>query len=166
MNKIEIKTQITNYDSIQEIPTKYHNIIEQAKKISFDAYAPYSNFYVGAAILLDNNEVVVGNNQENAAFPSGLCAERVAMFYANANFPNTTIDAIAISAHNSNGFLDLPVAPCGSCRQVLLESENRFNKAIKIFLIGEKSIYEINKVSDLLPLNFDAKSLTIENKHD
>ena len=125
-----------------------------------NAYAPYSGFQVGAAVLLENGKVFGANNQENSAYPSGLCAERVAMFYANAQHPNTAVTALAIAAFTNGKFLPSPVTPCGSCRQVLIETEDRFEKDITVMLYGTEFVYLLENVKQLLPLRFDKSSLT------
>ena len=142
-----------------EIEQKLQQLIELAKQQTEKSYAPYSKFNVGAAVLFENGEAVGGNNQENAAYPSGLCAERVAMFYANAQHPDTKPIAIAIAAKNADGFLKTPISPCGACRQVLLETEMRYGKKIKILLYGTEEIYMINSVQDLLPFAFSQEQL-------
>jgi cytidine deaminase len=134
-------------------------LIQKARKAAGGAYAPYSKFRVGAAVLLENGEIVIGNNQENAAYPSGLCAERVALFYANASHPGVAVKAIAISAIDENGEVHESVTPCGSCRQVMLESEYKFGKPIKIILDGAKKILVVEGVESLLPLSFKPDSL-------
>ncbi len=150
----EIKIKIVEYNSIKELNQEDKALINSAKIATNTAYSPYSNFSVGAAVLLENGEIITGNNQENAAYPSGLCAERVALFYANSKFPNIAVKSIAIVAKNNNKFNSIPVPPCGACRQVMLETEMRFKKPIKVILFGEKKIQIINKVTDLLPLDF------------
>lgn len=150
----EIKIKIVEYNSIKELNQEDKALINSAKIATDTAYSPYSNFSVGAAVLLENGEIITGNNQENAAYPSGLCAERVALFYANSKFPNIAVKSIAIVAKNNNKFNSIPVPPCGACRQVMLETEMRFKKPIKVILFGEKKIQIINKVTDLLPLDF------------
>ncbi|HAZ03233.1 MAG TPA: cytidine deaminase, partial [Marinilabiliales bacterium] len=130
MIKKEHITTVYEYDSAADLSSDLQKIIIESKEAALRAYAPYSNFNVGAAVLLSNGEVFSGNNQENAAYPSGLCAERVAIFYANSKYPNVPVLAIAICAFNKNGILKTPVPPCGSCRQVLLESEIRFKTPI------------------------------------
>jgi len=142
-----------------EIERKFQQLIELAKYQTEKSYAPYSKFNVGAAVLLENGEIVGGNNQENAAYPSGICAERVAMFYANAKYPDIQPIAIAIAAKNADGFLKMPISPCGGCRQALLESEIRYKGKIKIFLFGTEKIYIINSVQDLLPFAFSHEQL-------
>jgi len=143
----------------EEIEQKFQQLIELAKQQAEKSYAPYSKFNVGAAVLLENGEIVGGNNQENAAYPSGLCAERVAVFYANSQHPDTKPIAIAIAAKNADGFLNMPISPCGACRQVLLETELRYGKKIKNFLYGTEKIYVINSVQDLLPFAFSQEQL-------
>lgn len=154
----QIQIAYLSYE-LQELPADLHYLVEQAKDAARDAYAPYSNFKVGAAVLLDNGLIIKGNNQENAAYPSGLCAERVALFYANANHPESAITHIAITAFNDAGMVETPVSPCGSCRQVLLETENRFRTAMKVILIAAQGIYIFQSAADLLPNSFDATFL-------
>lgn len=149
---IEIKVKIFSFSELSE---EKQMLIEKAKEVSFGAYAPYSQFSVGAAVLLENGEVVVGSNQENVAYPSGLCAERTAMFAANASYPRIAPKVLAIVAQTGGKFLKNPITPCGACRQVILETEKRFGKEIVILLFGEEKIYEISSVKQLLPLAFD-----------
>lgn len=144
-----------NVFSLSELSEEKKVLVEKAKEASFGAYAPYSKFGVGAAVLLENGEIVLGNNQENVAYPSGLCAERTALFSANANYPNVAPKILAIAAQTNGKFLANPITPCGSCRQVMLESEKRFGKEITVLLFGEKNIYEITSIKKLLPLAFD-----------
>jgi cytidine deaminase len=125
-----------------------------AKKAVNRAYAPYSHFQVGAAVLLANGEIVVGSNQENVAYPSGLCAERTALFYANSQFPDTPVEAIAVAAYTNGDYTDDPVPPCGSCRQVILETQNRYAHPVKILLCGKNEIYCVPSIAELLPLSF------------
>lgn len=145
--------------ALEELPEIEKLLIERAKSASVNAYAPYSHFLVGAAVLLENGEIITGNNQENAAYPSGLCAERTAMFYANANYPDVPVTMLAVAAQNAGGFLKDPIAPCGSCRQVLLETEQRYGKKLRVLLYGTSEIVLIETVKDLLPLSFGVKSL-------
>ena len=142
-----------------EIEQKFQQLIELAKRQTEKSYAPYSKFNVGAAVLLETGEIVSGSNQENAAYPSGLCAERVTMFYANAQHPDSKPIAIAISAKNDDGFLKIPISPCGACRQVLLETEMRYGEKIKVFLYGTEKVYMLNSVQDLLPFAFSQEQL-------
>ena len=149
---IETKISVFRFD---ELSDEQKNLLNKAKEQTQNAYAPYSDFRVGAAVLLENGEIVCGNNQENAAYPSGLCAERVAMFYANAQYPNVAIKALAIAAWTNGKFLAEPVSPCGACRQVLLETENRFDKNFPVLLYGTEAVFLVEKAKDLLPLSFD-----------
>ena len=140
---------------LDELSVADRELIEQAMKATDNAYAEYSHFYVGAALRLANGRIVIGANQENAAFPSGLCAERTAVFSAQANFPDQSIEALALVARNDNGLIDNPVTPCGACRQVLLEAERRAGSDIEVLLYGTEGIYIVRNIKDLLPLGFD-----------
>ncbi|MDR0295942.1 MAG: cytidine deaminase [Prevotellaceae bacterium] len=155
----EIKLQITVYEAegIHELQEADAALLREATKATKQSYAPYSNFNVGAAVLMENGEIIYGSNQENGAYPSGLCAERVALFYANSHFPNVPVKAIAVNSAVNGKDNDNPVFPCGDCRQVLLECENRFGKPIKVIMGGVKNIKIINSVQDLLPLSFVLK---------
>ena len=153
---VETKVTIFRFD---ELDSESQQLINKAKDQIKKAYAPYSGFHVGAAVQLENGEIFTGSNQENSAYPSGLCAERVAMFYANSQCPDIAVKSIAIAAHTNGNFLKDPVTPCGSCRQVLLETEMRFEKNIKILLYGTENIYMIENVRQLLPLCFEKSSL-------
>lgn len=155
-----IETNVTIY-SFDELDKAKQKLINKAKEQVEKAYAPYSEFHVGAAVELENGEIFAGSNQENSAYPSGLCAERVAMFYANAQYPEVPVKTLAIAAFTNGNFLSTPVTPCGSCRQVLLETEMRFEKDITILLYGTKEIYQIENVRQLLPLCFEKSSLTL-----
>lgn len=158
MESLKLTTKILVYN-IEECDELIKNLIESAKSATCNSYAPYSHFQVGAAVLLDNGMIVSGNNQENAAYPSGICAERTALFYANAQYPHTAVEAIAIAAFHDGIFTDDPCTPCGSCRQVLLEAENRFGKDIRIIMYGVHRIFEVTSIKHLLPLSFGQKSL-------
>lgn len=136
-------------------------LVNLAKTAAFNAYAPYSGFRVGAALQLEDGQTFTGNNQENAAYPSSLCAERVVTYYANANFPNTAITLLALAANTASGFTRQPVSPCGSCRQSLLESEQRQAKPIRLLLYGEAGVWVVDAISDLLPLRFEADMLQL-----
>ena len=149
--------RIANYE---ELSIEEKNLIEAAKEATKTSYAPYSKFNVGAAVLMNNGEIITGNNQDNAAYPSGLCAERVTMFYANSKYPNIAPKALAIASYSNEKFLEDPITPCGACRQSLLETENRYQQDIKVYLYGTKHIYIIESIKALLPLSFDNSSLT------
>lgn len=155
-----ITTTFYEYASASELPENEANLVAAATEALERAYAPYSKFKVGAAVLLVNGEVVTGNNQENAAYPSGLCAERVALFYANSLYPNEKVLAIAIAAKGNHVKVEKPIPPCGGCRQVIAESEYRFASPIKLLMKGETDpILVSNSIEDLLPLVFDGKML-------
>lgn len=155
MNEFEIKIKANRYNSIAELNEEERRLLEAANDATKTSYAPYSNFNVGAAVLLENGEIIKGSNQENSAYPSGLCAERVAVFYANAKYPNTAIKAIAVSSSVNNILNSNEVYPCGACRQVLAESENRQQKKIKLIMGGTVSIVVLDSVSLMLPFAFD-----------
>lgn len=157
---VEIHINIEEYKSPTELSAVEQQLIERAIATARDAYTPYSQFQVGACLLLDNGSFVQGNNQENAAHPDGLCAERVAIFAAHAMHPGSAIKMMAIAAIYQDRILDQPVYPCGSCRQVLLESENRFGQPIRILMYGGKGIQVANSIRDLLPLSFDSSFFT------
>lgn len=151
------KTFIFNYKeyaSLDSLPETDRKLVANALDAQKKAYAPYSNFQVGAAILFEDGTIVSGSNQENAAYPSGLCAERTAMFYAQANYPDKKIEAIAITSATNQVQNRKPVFPCGSCRQVLLESEQRNGKPIKVMCYGVDGIIEVPSTASLLPLHF------------
>ena len=134
-------------------------LMNKARDISNSAYAPYSQFSVGAALILENNNIIVGNNQENSSFPCGVCAERVALFTAKTNYPALLIKKIAITANSKNFTLSLPVGPCGLCRQVLLEYEEKQNSDIEVLLFDTKKIIKLARAKDLLPFYFKEDKL-------
>lgn len=155
MQEKHISFVLTVYDVPEELPAFLKELLEIAEKSRLDAYAPYSNFQVGAAVLLENNEIVIGNNQENASYPSGLCAERVAVFQAGARFPGVPIKAIAISAGSGKVKVDKPAAPCGNCRQAISEYEQKQDNPIAIIMRGKTgAVYRTGSIADLLPLTF------------
>jgi len=156
---VEIRINIEEYKSPDELSDEEQQLIERAIQTARDAYAPYSKFHVGASLLLDDGTFVDGNNQENAAYPDGLCAERVAMFAANALHPGSAVKIMAVAAIYQDKLLDQPVYPCGSCRQALLESENRFMQPIRILMYGKAGIHAVSSIKDLLPLSFDSSFL-------
>ena len=152
LSKIIIKyNEITDFTLLNDCERL---LMDKAFEISKSAYAPYSQFYVGVAIVLENNEIILGNNQENASFPAGVCAERVALFSANANYPQEIIKKIAITAIAEKFELSEPVGPCGICRQVLLECEEKQGSDIEILLFDTKKIIKLAKAKDLLPFYF------------
>jgi cytidine deaminase len=155
MKKKQIQIEITEAQNLKELTEGEQLLVNKAREIALKAYAPYSGFHVGAALLLENGEIITGNNQENAAYPSGICAERTATFYANAQYPGIAISAIAVTACSKGKFISQPAYPCGACRQVLLEARNKSGKAMKIILAGDDKIEMVNDVRDLLPLPFE-----------
>mgnify|MGYP006274921675 CR=1 FL=1 len=147
------------YSDIANLNTQDKELIEKSIDAAKSAYAPYSEFNVGAALLLDNGEIILGNNQENAAYPSGLCAERVALFYANANYPENRINAMAIVALKNGKLVPNVVTPCGNCRQAMLETETRFQKPIRLIMGSQSGFWIVEKAQYLLPLSFTNDSL-------
>lgn len=160
MKEIITQTQLFVYETFDELPIDIQNLMNQAVEIRKKAYAPYSRFRVGAALLLDNGKVVLGSNQENAAYPSGLCAERVAIFYAGANYPEAKILKMAISATSDLTSNTTPIPPCGSCRQSIAEYEFKQELNIEMYFMGEMGeIYKSNSLKNLLPFTFDKNFL-------
>lgn len=154
MKKIEITTPIlaVSYDELSDIDRR---LVDLARSATERSYAPYSNFHVGAAILLDNGEIVTGANQENAAYPSGTCAERTAAFYAHATYPEAKFQTIAIAARGTDEFeVAQPITPCGACRQALLEYEKLAKGNVKVILVGADEIFVLPSVHSLMPLAF------------
>jgi cytidine deaminase len=147
------------YEKLTDLSADDQKLILTARESSANAYAPYSKFRVGAAVLLANGEVIKGNNQENADFTDGLCAERVALFYAHAVYPDVAVVALAVTAKNLNGLIPGPAQPCGSCRQVMVETESRFNHPIRLILDGSDKIMVIEGADNLLPFAFKPGSL-------
>lgn len=146
----------SEYTSKEELGIENARLIDIAIDAQKSSYSPYSKFRVGAALLLDNGEIIQGSNQENGAYPSGLCAERVALFYAGTKFPGIAIKTIAISASFNGQLTNEPVPPCGACRQVMIESRNIGKKPLKVILVGKEKIYEIEDTTFLLPFNFSS----------
>jgi len=160
MQKVYLDNYYYEYDSEEELDTTHRALLEAAGSAVENAYAPYSGFSVGTALLLENGNIITGNNQENAAYPSGLCAERVALFYASANFPDIPVTVMAITAKSKLFSIDTPVSPCGSCRQVIAEYEKKSGKKIKIILRGGKGkVFVFEGIDHLLPLVFSAELL-------
>jgi cytidine deaminase len=160
MKKINISIDIDYFSTKSELSSEFQNLLEKADEATKTSYSPYSNFQVGAAIELENGEIISGSNQENAAYPSGLCAERVAIFAAASRFPGVKIKNIAILARKKGSINHTPVAPCGSCRQVLVEYESNQKEPIRLVLRAEKEGYIIpQSISDLLPISFTKDNL-------
>lgn len=158
MKQIEINIKI-GVCQLEELSDNEQALIKTAIEATKNSYAPYSHFSVGAALLLENGDMVMGANQENAAYPSGLCAERSAIFAAQSTHPDQPIKTLAIAARNGGGLMKLPIVPCGACRQVVLEIEDRYKKPVRILLYGTDGIYIINTIKDLLPLQFIGESM-------
>jgi cytidine deaminase len=160
MKEIQISTRFTVYDDVSQLPDDVRDLMSQAVQSRKKAYAPYSRFRVGAAILLDNGQTVTGSNQESAAYPSGLCAERVAIFHAGATYPDAKILKMAISATSDEKPTTDPTPPCGACRQSISEYEIRQETPIEIYFSGETgAVYKSDSLKNLLPLMFDKKFL-------
>ncbi len=153
MKEIEIKSLFRVYD-MDELSQSDRELVSAAMEATKGSYAPYSKFRVGAAARLANGLVFTGANQENAAYPSGLCAERTTLFAANAQYPDQLVLALAIAARKGNRFMPTPISPCGACRQVISGVEDRFGHPVRILLYGTEGIYECNGIDALLPLRF------------
>ncbi len=158
MREEEITVKVRIYD-YEELPDADRELIDKAKEATQTAYAPFSEFCVGAAVRLSDGTIVTGSNQENAAFPSGLCAERTALFYANARYPDKSVAALAVAAYARGAFLKAPIPPCGACRQVILGVEERYGCPVRILLFGEEGTYVVDSVKALLPLQFTGETM-------
>lgn len=160
MKELKIESTVYVFESIKDLPKNIQSLMLEATMARDKAYAPYSNFKVGAAILLDNNEVVTGSNQENASYPSGLCAERTAVYYAGAKFPDAKMNTIAITAASQRKKTDKPIPPCGACRQAISEYEVKQKSPIEIYFMGEEGeVVKSNSLANLLPFVFKKTSL-------
>ena len=160
MKEVKIESTLYVYDALDELPENIQDLMKRAIEAREKAYAPYSKFYVGAALLLDNGEIISGSNQENASYPSGLCAERTAIFYAGAKYPNAKIVNMAITAASQNQKTTSPIPPCGACRQSIAEYEVKQEAPIEIYFMGESGkIAKSDSLANLLPLVFDKSSL-------
>jgi len=156
MKEVKITATYQVFETKEELPKEIASLFKEAEKARNNAYAPYSNFQVGAAILFDNGQIVTGSNQENAAYPSGMCAERVAIYHAGSQYPDLKIKTLVITAKSNTKIVDKPVGPCGACRQSIAEYEMKQDKNIEIYFMGEVGkIVKSNSLKDLLPLSFD-----------
>lgn len=156
MKEVKIESTLYVFENKDELPVEVSLLMEKAVEARDKAYAPYSNFYVGAAILLDNGEIITGSNQENASYPSGLCAERTAIYYAGSQYPNAKIIRMAISATSKTKPTNSPIPPCGACRQAIAEYEVKQNEPIEIYFMGETGkVAKSLSLANLLPLIFD-----------
>lgn len=144
---------------MDELSAEEQVLVEKAIAATANSYSPYSRFSVGAALYLEDDTIVIGANQENAAYPSGLCAERSAVFAAQSQCPDQAIKTLAIAARNGGGLMKQPIVPCGACRQVILEMEDRYKRPVRILLYGTEGVYIINTIKDLLPLQFVGESM-------
>ena len=158
MKEMILQTKVTSC-TLEEMDSSMRELVEKAKAMTQNAYCPYSHFHVGAAARLADGQIVAGSNQENAAYPSGLCAERTTLFAANANHPHTPVEALAIACYTHGHFTKDAASPCGACRQVMLETEHRFGQPMQVILYGEDMCYVFDSAADLLPLNFVAENL-------
>lgn len=156
MTNKEIKIAYQEFDCIDELEIQDKRLAQAAIDATSLAYAPYSNFNVGAAVMFEDGEIVKGANQENAAYPSGICAERTALFYASASRPNVPMKALAIAAVHNGELCKTPATPCGACRQVMSQYQLKSGIPMTILLIGGEKIWKFTKVEDLLPLMFDS----------
>ena len=160
MTEKRITIDFIEYASPEEMMPQDRELVEAALRARAGSYSPYSKFRVGAALRLVDGTIVLGANQENIAYPSGLCAERTAMFAAGANYPGVAFDTLAIVGGNGDEVCEMPAAPCGACRQVMAEYQRLYGQPLKVILIGTHAIYKFAQVDDLLPLIFD--SLVVE----
>ncbi len=156
MTNKEIRIAYQEYGSVDMLDPKDRELAEAAIEATKGSYAPYSKFNVGAALRMDNGIIVKGSNQENAAYPSGLCAERTALFYASATYPEVAVTSIAVVASQNGIVCDNPATPCGACRQVMAQYQLKGGKPISIILVGVKKTWKFEKVDDILPLIFDS----------
>ncbi|MFN8298843.1 MAG: cytidine deaminase [Chitinophagales bacterium] len=160
MKKLELRFTLDTYSTKKELPADEAALLESARAALKKAYAPYSGFKVGAAALLENGEILTGTNQENASFPAGICAEGTVFSAAASLFPDVAIRKLAITVKANSHVVDHPVAPCGICRQRILEHENRFKKPVRIIIMGEKgSVFAMDSVKVILPLYFSKSDL-------
>lgn len=159
MKEVILQTKV-KVCTLEELSAQDREVVEAARKATANSYAVYSGFNVGVAVRLAGGTIVAGTNQENAAYPSGLCAERTTLFWANSQYPDKAVETLVIAARTAQGELAHPITPCGACRQVMLETEKRFSTPIRIILYGTEECYIIEDgVKALLPLSFDSDFL-------
>ncbi len=158
MEKYEIKSEVCVYQE-DELRLEDRELIEAAKEATKSSYSPYSSFQVGAALRLKNGVVITGSNQENASYPLGLCAERTAIFHAQHMYPEQPVVALAIAAFANGHYHPEPISPCGACRQVMLEVEDRYQEPVRVLLYGIGGTHVVESVKDLLPFQFVSESL-------
>ncbi len=163
MNQTEWVSKFIEFSSLDELPEEDKKLVTQAQQSVMSAYAPYSRFSVGAAVLLENGKVMLGNNQENASYPIGLCAERVAVFAAAANYPRVKMKAIAITALSKQFLIDKPITPCGACRQAIAEYEHRYQNPIRLIMVGETGkVLVADSIKHFLPYQFNGDDLKVK----
>lgn len=150
----EFVVKYSEYKAEKELNSIEIELVQKAKDVLLTSYSPYSHFRVGAAVLLENGEIIAGSNQENGAYPSGLCAERVALFYAGAKYPKVPVVSIAIVASYMDEIVKSPISPCGACRQVMIEYRNIGNKPYSVIMVGQDKIVRVEDVRFLLPFSF------------
>lgn len=159
MKELKIESTFRIYD-YEELSESDRELIDQARLATLRSYVPYSHFSVGAAARLADGTVVSGNNQENASYPMGICAERTTLFYANSRYPEQAVETLAVAARNERGeYLSQPIPPCGGCRQVMMEVQNRYSKPLRVLLYGTDGIYEASNAALLLPLSFSSADM-------
>jgi cytidine deaminase len=156
MKEITLKINYTEYDSVKEMSKEDQELVKAALEAQKGSYSPYSKFQVGAALRLVDGTIVKGANQENAAYPSGLCAERTAMFWASANYPDVAFDTLAIAGADHGELCESPASPCGACRQVMAEYQKKYGRPLKTIWVGSKRIRKFENVDDILPFIFDS----------
>ena len=156
MTEKEIKISYKEFDSVEELPADQAELVSAARDAMKGCFSPYSGFSVGAALRLKSGRIVTAANQENAAFPSGLCAERSAMFYAASNYPDDSIVGIAVCGGPEGQMCENPVTPCGACRQVMAQYQTKGGRPMEVILVGGERIWKFSKVDDILPLIFDS----------
>ena len=156
MTNKEIKIAYLEYESADQLDPQDRQLAKAAIEAVGNSYAPYSHFNVGAAVMLEDGEIIKGSNQENTAYPSGLCAERTALFYAGATYPDKAVIKLAIAAGQNGKLCDTPATPCGACRQVMAQYQFKGGRPMEVLLIGARNIWKFSKVDDLLPLIFDS----------
>ena len=156
MTSKEIKIAYLEYESLEQLEAEDKALAQAAIEATASSYAPYSNFNVGAAVLMEDGDIIKGSNQENAAYPSGICAERTALFYASSSRPDKAITGLAIAAGQNGKLCASPATPCGACRQVMAQYQTKSGRPMKVLLVGAEKIWRFEKVDDLLPLIFDS----------
>lgn len=164
MKKVTIVSEFEEFEDVKDLPPEDQDLVKAARQSVSKAYAPYSRFQVGAAVSLENGIIMRGNNQENASYPIGLCAERVAIFAAGANYPGVKIKAIAVTALSDQFLIDKPITPCGACRQAIAEYEHRYHGPIRLILVGETGkVLVSDTIRQFLPYQFTADDLHLKH---